>query len=163
MIRCRSFAEIPVRRVEISKIALNHTLSGLWVFSSSVPDVRLVWCPQSAHSNAVPPGSSTHASRCSARTTACQSFRFVKNPRSSISTKLWRNLKRPEPGRTNNKASKKLARGKSYPAANKGAVDACPNAAAFLKDQVNSSTLTRSTHRSPRSHKTFGTQICLAH
>lgn len=54
MIRCRSLAEIPVRRVEISKIARNHILSGLWVFSSSVPDVRLVWCPQSAHSNVVP-------------------------------------------------------------------------------------------------------------
>ena len=54
MIRCRSLAEMPVRRVDISKIARNHTLSGLWVFSSSVPDVKLVWCPQSAHSNVVP-------------------------------------------------------------------------------------------------------------
>ncbi len=54
MMRCRSLAEMPVRRVEISKIARNHTLSGLRVFSSSVPDVRLVWCPQSAHSNVVP-------------------------------------------------------------------------------------------------------------
>src|ERR1700694_468162 len=54
MMRCRSLAEMPVRRVDISKIARNHTLSGLWVFSSSVPDVRLVWCPQSAHSNVVP-------------------------------------------------------------------------------------------------------------
>ena len=33
----------PVRRVEISKIARNHILSGLCVFSSSVPDIRLVW------------------------------------------------------------------------------------------------------------------------
>ena len=54
MIRCRSLAEMPVRRVEISKIARNHILNGLRVFSSSVPDVRLVWWPQSAHSNVVP-------------------------------------------------------------------------------------------------------------
>ena len=54
MMRCRSLAEMPVRRVEISKIARNHILSGLRVFSSSVPDVRLVWWPQSAHSNVVP-------------------------------------------------------------------------------------------------------------
>jgi hypothetical protein len=33
---------MPVRRVEISKIARNHILSGLRVFSSSVPEVRLV-------------------------------------------------------------------------------------------------------------------------
>ena len=49
MIRCRSLAEIPVRRVEISKIARNHTLSGLWVFSSSVPDVRLVCSRHAVH------------------------------------------------------------------------------------------------------------------
>jgi hypothetical protein len=54
MIRCRSFAEMPVRRVEISKIARNQILKGFFVFSSSVPDVRLVWCPHCAHSNVVP-------------------------------------------------------------------------------------------------------------
>ena len=42
MIRCRSLAEMPVRRVLISNTARNHTLSGLRVFSSTVPDVRLV-------------------------------------------------------------------------------------------------------------------------
>ena len=42
MMRCRSLAEMPVRRVEISNTARNHILKGLRVFSSSVPDVRLV-------------------------------------------------------------------------------------------------------------------------
>ena len=54
MIRCRSLAEMPVRRVEISKIARNHIFKGFLVFSSSVPEVRLVWWPQCAHSNVVP-------------------------------------------------------------------------------------------------------------
>jgi len=54
MMRCRSLPEMPVRRVEISKIARNHILSGLLVFSSTVPEVRLVWWPHSAHSNVVP-------------------------------------------------------------------------------------------------------------
>ena len=45
---------VPVRRVEISNTARNHILNGLRVFSSTVPDVRLVWWPQSAHSNVVP-------------------------------------------------------------------------------------------------------------
>ena len=40
--RCRSLAEMPVRRVEISKIARNYIFKGLRVFSSSVPEVRLV-------------------------------------------------------------------------------------------------------------------------
>jgi hypothetical protein len=52
--RCRSIAEMPVRRVLISNTARNHTLSGLCVLSSSVPDVRLVWWPHSAHSNRMP-------------------------------------------------------------------------------------------------------------
>ena len=42
MMRWRSFAEIPVRRVLISNTARNHILKGLRVFSSNVPDVRLV-------------------------------------------------------------------------------------------------------------------------
>ena len=54
MMRCRSLPEMPVRRVEISKIARNHILSGFLVFSSTVPEVRLVWWPHSAHSNVVP-------------------------------------------------------------------------------------------------------------
>ena len=45
---------MPVRRVLISNTARNQTLSGLRVFSSSVPDVRLVWWPQSAHSKVLP-------------------------------------------------------------------------------------------------------------
>ena len=55
MMRCKSLAEMPVRRVEISKIARNHILKGLRVFSSTVPDVSDVWWPHSAHSNVVPP------------------------------------------------------------------------------------------------------------
>ena len=39
MIRCRSLAEMPLRRALISKMARNHVLNGLRVFSSSVPDV----------------------------------------------------------------------------------------------------------------------------
>jgi hypothetical protein len=35
-------AEMPVRRVEISKTARNHIFRGLRVFSKSVPAVRLV-------------------------------------------------------------------------------------------------------------------------
>jgi hypothetical protein len=31
MMRCKSLAEMPMRRVEISKIARNHVLSGLRV------------------------------------------------------------------------------------------------------------------------------------
>src|SRR5215470_4823259 len=54
MMRCRSLAEMPVRRVEISNTARNHILSGLCVFSSSVPEVRLVWWSHSRHSNVVP-------------------------------------------------------------------------------------------------------------
>ena len=54
MMRCRSLAEMPVRCVEISKIARNHVFSGLRVRSSSVPDVSDVWWPQSAHSNHLP-------------------------------------------------------------------------------------------------------------
>ena len=42
MMRCRSLAEMPVRRVEISNTARNHIFSGFLVFSSNVPDVRLV-------------------------------------------------------------------------------------------------------------------------
>ena len=42
MICCRSFAEMPVPRVEISKVAWNHTLSGFLVFSNTAPDVRFV-------------------------------------------------------------------------------------------------------------------------
>jgi hypothetical protein len=42
MIRCRSLAEMPLRRALISKMARNHVLNGFRVFSSSVPDVRLV-------------------------------------------------------------------------------------------------------------------------
>ena len=42
MMRCKSFAEMPVRRVLISNTARNHVFSGLRVFSSSVPEVRLV-------------------------------------------------------------------------------------------------------------------------
>jgi hypothetical protein len=40
--RCRSLAEMPLRRALISKMARNHVLKGFLVFSSSVPDVRLV-------------------------------------------------------------------------------------------------------------------------
>ena len=40
MMRCRSLAEMPVRRVEISKIARNHVFKGLRVRSSSVPEVN---------------------------------------------------------------------------------------------------------------------------
>ena len=54
MMRCRSLAEMPVRRVEISKIARNHIFKGFLVFSSTVPDVSDVWWWQSAHSNVVP-------------------------------------------------------------------------------------------------------------
>src|SRR5499426_1251072 len=54
MMRCRSLAEMPVRRVEISNTARNHILSGLCVFSRTVPAVRLVWWSHSAHSNVVP-------------------------------------------------------------------------------------------------------------
>src|SRR5436190_19053564 len=54
MIRCRSLAEMPLRRALISKIARNHVLNGFLVFSSSVQDVRVVWWPQSAHSNRKP-------------------------------------------------------------------------------------------------------------
>ena len=54
MMRCRSLAEMPVRRVEISNTARNHILSGLRVFSSTVPEVRLVWWSHSAHSKVVP-------------------------------------------------------------------------------------------------------------
>lgn len=42
MMRCRSLAEMPVRRVEISNTARNHVLNGFLVFSSSVPEVKLV-------------------------------------------------------------------------------------------------------------------------
>ena len=42
MIRCRSLAEMPLRCEAISNTARNHTLSGLRVLSSSVPEVRLV-------------------------------------------------------------------------------------------------------------------------
>lgn len=49
MIRIRSMAEMPVRRVPISKIARNHTFSGLWVFSSSVPEVSDVWWRRRRH------------------------------------------------------------------------------------------------------------------
>jgi hypothetical protein len=42
MMTCRSLAEMPVRRVEISKMARNHILSGLRVLSRTVPEVRLV-------------------------------------------------------------------------------------------------------------------------
>jgi len=42
MMRSRSLAEMPVRRVEISNTARNHIFKGLRVFSSSVPEVRLV-------------------------------------------------------------------------------------------------------------------------
>ena len=50
MIRCISLAEMPVRRVEISKIARNHVFKGLRVFSSTVPEVSDVWWPHAAHS-----------------------------------------------------------------------------------------------------------------
>ena len=40
--RSRSLAEMPVRRVLISNTARNHTFKGLRVFSSTVPEVRLV-------------------------------------------------------------------------------------------------------------------------
>ena len=50
MIRCSSFAEMPFLRDEISNTARNHSLSGLCVLCSSVPAVRLVWWPHSAHS-----------------------------------------------------------------------------------------------------------------
>lgn len=39
---CRSLPEMPECRVEISKMARNQTLRGFLVFSSNVPDVRLV-------------------------------------------------------------------------------------------------------------------------
>ena len=42
MMRWKSLPEMPVRRVEISKIARNHILKGFLVFSSSVPEVRLI-------------------------------------------------------------------------------------------------------------------------
>jgi hypothetical protein len=42
MMRCRSLRQMLERRAESSKIARNHTLSGLCVFSSSVPDVSLL-------------------------------------------------------------------------------------------------------------------------
>jgi hypothetical protein len=42
MMRCRSLAEMPVRRDVISKIARNHIFKGLRVFSGTVPAVRLV-------------------------------------------------------------------------------------------------------------------------
>src|SRR5574342_617007 len=54
MMRIRSMAEMPVRRVEISNTARNHIFRGLRVFSSTVPAVRLVWWSQSRHSNVVP-------------------------------------------------------------------------------------------------------------
>ncbi len=54
MMRCRSLAEMPLRCEATSNTARNHVLNGLRVPSSSVPDVRLVWCPQSAHSKSVP-------------------------------------------------------------------------------------------------------------
>jgi hypothetical protein len=54
MMRCRSLAEMPIRCVEISNTARNHILSGLRVLLSSVPEVRLVWWPHSAHSNQAP-------------------------------------------------------------------------------------------------------------
>ena len=54
MMRCRSLAEMPVRRAEISKIARNQIFNGLRVFSRTVPDVSDVWWPQSAHSKVVP-------------------------------------------------------------------------------------------------------------
>lgn len=39
---CMSLAEMPLRRAAISNTARNHILSGFLVFSSSVPEVRLV-------------------------------------------------------------------------------------------------------------------------
>ena len=57
MMRCRSLAEMPVRRAEISNTARNHSFSGFLVFSSTVPEVSEVWWPHSAHSNVVPPRS----------------------------------------------------------------------------------------------------------
>src|SRR5439155_22617026 len=48
---------MPLRREEISNTARNQTLNGFLVFSKSVPDVRLVWWSQSAHSNRKPPRS----------------------------------------------------------------------------------------------------------
>lgn len=50
MMRCRSLAEMPVRRVEISEIARNHIFSGLRVLFSTVPEVSDVWCPQASES-----------------------------------------------------------------------------------------------------------------
>ena len=55
--RCSSLAEMPLRREEISNTARNQILNGFLVFSNSVPDVRLVWWSQSAHSNRKPPRS----------------------------------------------------------------------------------------------------------
>ena len=52
--RCRSLAEMPVRLVDISNTARNYAFKGFFVFSSSVREVRLVWCPQSAHLNRNP-------------------------------------------------------------------------------------------------------------
>lgn len=45
---------MPVPCVEISNTARNHTSNILRDFSSSVPEVRLVSCPQSAFSNRTP-------------------------------------------------------------------------------------------------------------
>lgn len=39
MIRCRSLAEMPLRRDLHSKMARNQTLKGLLVVSSSMPEV----------------------------------------------------------------------------------------------------------------------------
>ena len=81
MMRCKSLAEMPVRRVEISKIARNHTLKGLRVFSSTVPDVRHVWWPHSAHSNVVPSRIvHTRISR-SARRQVCRPIALRSNSR----------------------------------------------------------------------------------
>jgi len=54
-LRAGQYHAPPVRRVEISKMARNHILSGLRVRSRTVPEVRLVWWPHSAHSNSRPP------------------------------------------------------------------------------------------------------------
>lgn len=55
MMRCRFLPEMPVRGVEISKIARNQIFKGLRDFFGTVPDVSDVWWPHAAHSKRMPP------------------------------------------------------------------------------------------------------------
>ena len=53
MMRCRSLAEMPVRRVEISN-RRETTFERLASLSSTVLEVSLIWGSHSAHSKVVP-------------------------------------------------------------------------------------------------------------